>query len=124
MRFTKGVDFDFAGSAVEVLAPGGFVLIVKNIAAFEARYGAGLPVAGEFTGDNLSNDGERLKLSFGAGSTIHDIDEYNDQAPWPESADGEGFSLTLISPGDIPGPGSQRSGQLARQPVQRRQPRL
>jgi hypothetical protein len=104
VRFTKGVDFDFAGSAVEILAPGAYVLIVKNSVAFEARYGAGLPVAGEFTLDNLSNGGERLKLSFGAGSTIHDIDEYDDKAPWPEFADGAGFSLTLVSPDAVPGP--------------------
>ena len=48
LRFTKGVDFDFAGSAVTSLAPGEFVLVVRNLAAFEARYGTGLPVAGEF----------------------------------------------------------------------------
>ncbi len=88
VRFTKGVDFDFAGSAIEVLAAGEYVLVVKNIAAFEARYGGGLPVAGEFDGDNLSNSGEQLKLSFGAGIAIHDINEYDDIAPWPAAADG------------------------------------
>jgi len=104
VRFTKGVDFDFAGSTIEVLAAGEYVLVVKNIAAFEARYGGGLPVAGEFDGDNLSNSGEQLKLSFGAGIAIHDINEYDDIAPWPAAADGGGPSLTLIDPDSIPGP--------------------
>ena len=81
VRFTKGVDFDFDGSAVETLGAGEYVLVVKNIAAFEARYGTGLPVAGEFEGNNLSNGGEQLKLSFGAGIAIHDINEYDDKAP-------------------------------------------
>ncbi|MDG2126232.1 MAG: CotH kinase family protein, partial [Verrucomicrobiales bacterium] len=96
VRFTKGVDFDFAGSAIESLAAGEFVVVVRNLAAFEARYGAGLPVAGEYGGDSLSNGGERLKLSFGAGTAIHDIDPYGDAAPWPGAADGSGASLVLI----------------------------
>lgn len=95
VRFTKGIDFDFAGSAVETLGPGEFVLVVKNRAAFEARYGVGLPVAGEYPNDNLRNSGERLKLSFGAGTTIRDIDEYSDKLPWPTAADGD-YSLVLI----------------------------
>ncbi|MEN8773644.1 MAG: lamin tail domain-containing protein [Akkermansiaceae bacterium] len=104
VRFTKGVDFDFGGSAIETLEAGDYVLVVKNIAAFEARYGTGLPIAGEFDGNNLSNGGEQLKLSFGAGIAIHDIDEYDDKAPWPIAADGDGSSLTLIDPDFIPGP--------------------
>ena len=60
VRFTKGIDFDFAGSEVETLQSGAFVLVVKNRAAFEARYGTGLPVAGEYLNENLRNSGERL----------------------------------------------------------------
>ena len=67
VRFTKGIDFDFGGSAIEAVEPGAYVLAVKNRAAFEARYGPLLPVAGEYTNDNLRNSGERLKLSFGCG---------------------------------------------------------
>ena len=96
VRFTKGIDFDFAGSEVETLQSGAFVLVVKNRAAFEARYGTGLPVAGEYLNENLRNSGERLKLSFGAGVPIHDIDEYSDTLPWPQPADGGDFSLVLI----------------------------
>ena len=94
VRFTKGIDFDFGGSAIETVGPGAYVLVVKNRTAFEARYGPLLPVAGEYTNDNLRNSGERLKLSFGAGSAIHDINPYSDTLPWPPAADGN-FSLVL-----------------------------
>ena len=45
VRFTKGVDFDFAPSTL--IDPGAYLLVVKNQAAFESRYGAGRPIAGE-----------------------------------------------------------------------------
>ena len=101
IRFTKGIDFDFAGGSVTSLAPGAFVLVVRNIAAFESRYGAGLPVAGQFEPDNLSNGGENVKLSFGAGAAIREF-QYLDAAPWPPAADGSGRSLVLIEPGSAP----------------------
>ena len=99
VRFTKGIDFDFTENTV--LASGENILVVKNIAAFEARYGIGLPVAGSYGGDNLSNGGERIKLSLGAGTTIRDF-TYLTAAPWPSAPDGDGFSLTLINPVSLP----------------------
>ncbi len=102
VRFTKGIDFDFAGSAITSLAPGARVLVVKNQSVFESRYGYGLPIAGVWEAtDNLSNGGEQLKLSYGAGTAIHDF-IYDDVAPWPVSADGGGFSLMLIDPLSAP----------------------
>lgn len=102
VRFTKGVDFDFAGSAITSLPPGAFVLVVNKIAAFELRHGPGLPIAGEWeAGDNLSNSGERLKLSYGSGIGIHDFD-YSDKAPWPVAPDGNGPALVLIDPFSAP----------------------
>ena len=102
LRFTKGVDFDFAGSAVTSLAPGAYVIIVRNVAAFELRYSTGLPVAGEWEAeDKLDNGGENLKLSFGAGIAIHEF-EYEDRFPWPVSPDGDGTSLVLVAPGNRP----------------------
>jgi len=98
VRFTKGVDFDFAGSAITSIAPGARVLVVARRAAFESRHGGGLPVAGEWqAGDRLSNGGENLKLSVGAGIPIREFD-YLDEAPWPSAADGLGFSVVLINP--------------------------
>jgi hypothetical protein len=102
LRFTKGIDFDFATGAVIILAPGAYVLVVRNVAAFESRYGAGKPVAGAYAPDNLSNSGENVKLSFGLGSAIHEF-TYSDSLPWPEAADGSGASMVLVMPDSRPG---------------------
>ncbi len=100
----QGIEFDFSTSPLRTLAPGARVLLVNNVAAFQARYGTGLAgqVAGEYSG-NLSNDGELLTLVDAGGSTIHSF-AYNDKAPWPEEADGNGFSLVLIDPARTPTP--------------------
>ena len=102
LRFTKGVDFDFLGSDITSLAPGEYVLVVNKRAAFEMRYGAGLPVAGEWEdGDRLDNGGEQLKLSFGAGDGIRDF-VYDDVSPWPTAPDGAGPSMVLVDPETLP----------------------
>jgi len=105
IRFTKGIDFDFSGSAVAKLPPGQRAVVVKNAAAFNARYGTrpgGATVAGVWAaGDNLRNSGEQIKLSFGAGVTIRDF-TYDDTAPWPAGADGDGYALVLVAPWTIP----------------------
>jgi hypothetical protein len=101
VRFTKGIDFDFVTGAITTLEGGGFALVVRNQAAFELRYGAGLPIAGEYMPDNLSNGGENVKLSFGAGVAIQEF-HYLDVAPWPSSPDGFGFSLVLLDPDSSP----------------------
>lgn len=104
VRFTKGIDFDFAGSTITSLAPGARALVVRNLASFQAAYGTTLPVAGEYwTSDenNLSNAGEQLKLSYGPGIAIRDFN-YSDRAPWPTTPDGGGPSLVLVAPRAMP----------------------
>ena len=102
MRFTKGVDFNFAGRVITSLLPGANVLIVKNVAAFNARYGVGKTIAGTWDiSDNLSNSGEQVKLSYGAGAGIIDF-TYDDAAPWPTAADTGGYSLVLRNPESRP----------------------
>jgi hypothetical protein len=91
VRFTNGVNFTFGNSE---LAPGGYCLVVKDIAAFEARYSPGLPVVGQYAG-NLSNAGERIELQDAAGNVIHDFKFRDD---WYDVTDGRGFSLTLKDP--------------------------
>lgn len=102
VRFTKGVDYDFPAGTT--LAPGAYLLVVKNQAAFEAKYGTTLPVApGEYDDDSLSNGGELLKLSFGTVA-IHEF-TFDDDLPWPEAADAEGYSLILAhTGGDVADP--------------------
>jgi hypothetical protein len=101
VRFTKGIDFEFPiGTSI---ASHTYALLVSNSAAMEARYGGDLPILGEWPARfSLSNGGERLKLSFGAGNAIVDF-RYNDAEPWPTPADGEGFSLVADEPESIAG---------------------
>ncbi|MEZ5299593.1 MAG: lamin tail domain-containing protein [Verrucomicrobiales bacterium] len=89
VAFTDGVDFAFAdGSA---LAPGDFLLLVRDAAAFEARYGAGLPVAGTYAGA-LSNGGEQLTLRDALGENVLSF-EFKDG--WFAPADGGGRTLEI-----------------------------
>ena len=99
LRFTKGVDFDFEPDTT--IPANGTALLVQNRAAFESRYGQGLNILGTFAPNNLSNAGEQLKLSIGAGTAIHDL-TYDDSAPWPVEADQGGISLVLINPSSAP----------------------
>ena len=99
LAFTSGITFSFAGSAVTSLAPGGRVVVVKNVAAFEARYGTGLPVAGAYP-NSLDNAGERIVLAAG-GATARDF-TYDDAPPWPVSPDGDGPTLVLANPSANP----------------------
>lgn len=105
IRLTKGVDFDFAGSAVTSLPAGGRVVVVKNPAAFTARYGGGFPgvgVAGAWQpGQSLNNGGEEIKVSHGAGTPVREF-AYSNAAPWPDGADGSGHGLVLVDPASRP----------------------
>ncbi len=94
VHFVAGIDFDFTTTAITQLVPGAHLLLVQNRAAFEHRYGAGLPIAGEYTG-RLSNTGERLAIADASGNIIFEV-TYGTAAPWPESADGSGPSLELF----------------------------
>jgi len=89
VKFTDGVDFAFASV---VLAPGGYVLVVRDIDAFETRYGPGLPIAGEYAG-SLNNAGETVELRDAVGQIIHSFAFGDD---WYDTTDGKGFSLTVV----------------------------
>lgn len=96
VAFTAGIAFTFPPGTS--LAPGERILVVENQTSFEVIHGEGLNIAGEFEDlTKLANSGERLTLSAADGSIIFDF-EFNDKDPWPEFADGEGCSLTLIHP--------------------------
>src|SRR5204863_7774286 len=93
VHFVQGIEFDFSTSAITQLAPGAYVLVVRNRAAFEHRYGVGLPIAGEYTG-HLSNAGDHVAIADAAGNIIFEI-TYGTATPWPAEADGGGPSLEL-----------------------------
>jgi hypothetical protein len=104
VRFTMGVTYDFTGGAVRYLTASANVLAVKNRDAFQLRYGHGCDalIAGEYSG-SFDNNGERVQLVASNGVPICDF-TYNDSAPWPASADGQGLSLILNNPQTAPNP--------------------
>ncbi len=96
VSISGGVDFDFAGSSITSLAPGEFVLVVKDQGDFEDYYGTGFSsrIAGEYDG-KLSNGGEDLKIEDFWNGTLFEF-EYNDGRGWPIAADGSGHSLVPV----------------------------
>ena len=97
MQIADGVDFTFGN---QVLAPGQRAVIVENQAAFEARYGTGVAILGQWSG-GLSSSGETITLINSLGGEIMSV-TYNDRDPWPEAADGSGLTIQLINPAGTP----------------------
>lgn len=102
-HLADGLVFDFPVGYT--LAPGGRCAVVKNLAAFEARYGTGRAVAGIFgssggSQSGLNNAGETLALTLTAGASTTTLFSfaYDDLAPWPLAPDGTGPSLMLKNP--------------------------
>ncbi|HEX40624.1 MAG TPA: hypothetical protein ENN81_01005, partial [Phycisphaerales bacterium] len=95
VKFSRGIQVDLPSVN---LAAGGYLLVVKDPAAFASRYtlAAQALVFGPYTGQ-LSNAGETLTLDDATNSTILEF-KYSDN--WYKITDGGGFSLTLIDPTD------------------------
>ena len=94
VRFINGIAFDFADSTVTELAPGGRLVVVNNLAAFQGRYDtAGMLVAGEYDG-RLRNEGERVTLVAPINREIHDC-RYD--TAWVVGTAAHGFSMTLVN---------------------------
>ncbi len=103
-RLDKAVDYVFP--AETVLAPNQGVTIVgfdpvasvDQAAAFRATHSASdtTKLLGPYNG-TLDNGGERIELqrpvTSGDGFVLVDRVRYDDTAPWPVSADGQGMSL-------------------------------
>jgi hypothetical protein len=95
VSFTRGIEFRFAEGDVPTLAPGEFVLVVKDRLAFSGLYDtSSLQVAGEFSG-NLENAGEAVTLTYGRNAAILDF-SYSDD--WQPLTDGYGWSLVAADP--------------------------
>jgi hypothetical protein len=116
-KFTSGIDYTFPGYPGFMIPAGGYVLIVKDITAYIAKYGMppdGVIPLGAYDG-KLSNSGERLELSmpgdideFGSRHYIradrvdysdgsHHEDEPGGVDLWPTGPDGGGASLSRVT---------------------------
>jgi len=85
-----GVSYQFEENAT--ISPTQSIQLARNTDVFFDRYG--LEAYGRFDRD-LSNSSQNLVLADAFGNIIDQV-EYTDSAPWPESADGDGFYLELI----------------------------
>ena len=114
-RLRGGVDFDF--NATHSLPAGGHLLVVSfdpatdatSRAAFQAKYGSNSILVGPYQG-KLDNGGESVELkkpdmpqqppSPDAGFVPYVLVEqvaYRDLPPWPQAADGSGWSMQRVS---------------------------
>lgn len=76
------------------LAAGQSVFLANETTAFMLAYG--FQPFDEFS-RALGNGGQTIQLLNGYGNLIDEV-SYEDQAPWPEAADGDGYYLALIDP--------------------------
>ena len=93
VRFTKGVEFTFPQMQ---LAPGEYVVLVGDLAAFRSQYGQSIRVAGQYSG-NLSNNGEDVVLSLALPLEAA-IMRFGYSDRWYPTTDGGGESLVIIDP--------------------------
>ena len=91
-KFIAGITYTFPATN---LAPGARMVVAKQLAAFNARYGIVTNLLGTIFGGQLSNGGEELHLTDSNNATILRF-TYQDTSSWPGRADGNGSSLALL----------------------------
>jgi len=90
-RFVKGVNYVFPVNTI--LRPNECLVLASDEHYFNFRYG--FSPFGVYSG-KLDNGGERIALLDASGDTLISF-RYDDKQPWPEDADGKGYSLILQS---------------------------
>lgn len=88
--FTKGILYNFPTGSV--LPANAYIIIAAQPRAFMQRYG--FKPFGQYFG-KLENSGDKVTLKDGFGSTVFSV-KFDDKDPWPESADGAGYSLVPV----------------------------
>ena len=94
VHFMTGIGYVFP-NGLRILA-GEVIVLASNPTWFKEEYPT-IRVDGFYSGQ-LSNAGEEVTLVDSAGSVIDSV-TYSDRSPWPEEADGNGYSLELADIG-------------------------
>ncbi|MFY0626901.1 MAG: lamin tail domain-containing protein [Reichenbachiella sp.] len=89
VSISEGIEFQFGNLEIPANQ---FVVIASDTSAFYNYYG--LHADGQYSGQ-LKNSGELININNSTGRVVISI-EYDDDAPWPLSADGLGNSLVAI----------------------------
>ncbi len=92
VSISNGISYQFRSDAA--IKPGEFLVLASNKNEFKKRYN--FEPYDQYTG-NLKNSGERLALMDLSVEREFLAIEYDDQSPWPPTADGKGYSLVPIS---------------------------
>jgi len=97
-KFKDGEDaHSYNIPAGTILAPGGYLVLCRDRAAFLALFPQVTAAIGNL-GYGLSSGGEYLRL-FEPGGELHDGVSFLPSAPWPSGANGTGATLALVDPG-------------------------
>ncbi len=93
----SATQLDYQFPAGTLLAPGRFLVVAQDRAAFAAAYGAAIPVLGTWTG-RLDRAGSVLGIFSGTPGALVPMTRVDLRAtlPWPAEADGTGSALQLI----------------------------
>lgn len=94
VHFVQGNPVDAYTFGNVNLAPGQYIVLTNDSAAFQAQYG--FAPFGQWPGGSLSNGGETIELRDANNNIVHDFD-FDDVAPWPLTPDGQGPSLEVVS---------------------------
>ena len=89
-EFDNGIRFTFAEGTT--IAAGGFLVVAKEPAVTQAE-APDAGVVGPYDG-RLSHRSDRLRLVDANGNLADEV-RYQDRAPWPALADGDGASIEL-----------------------------
>lgn len=90
LSIVSGIEFRFPDNYL--LEPGAFFVAASKPNKFQSQYGY-FP-EGNFQ-KNFSNSGELILLTDAQGNFVLTF-AYQDKAPWPKAADGDGYTLTAI----------------------------
>ncbi len=80
-----------------LMFPNSYLVLCRDQAAFQAVYPNGPECVGDL-GFGLANAGEKI-LIWNQDRVVVDSLTFDEEAPWPVEANGEGFTLELTSPG-------------------------
>ncbi len=93
VTIANGITFAFPEGTI--IKPQAFLVLVANDAAFSEKY-PGVVISGMYRG-KFSNAGDTIEIKDPARTVLASI-TYSDLAPWPEEADGFGYSLVPKDP--------------------------
>ena len=88
--FSRGITFSFPNETI--VMPDSFIVLASNFSEFNRRYGFDSDF--EYEGQ-LDNSGETIEFVNAAQNIVFST-KFNDKLPWPEVADGGGYSLVSL----------------------------